>query len=146
MPPFALQDERTQPVGIIAIGVEGLDRRQKGAMRQAIAERQPPFGCPRHIILPQVGNRIGQRPVEVDPPLLRQPQHEARRCDHLGQRGEVEPVIHGQRLVMRLALREPGPANRTSAVRRNDAQRASGNAAIRYGYASRCKGLVRNMV
>ena len=70
MPPFALEDEGAKPGGIVAVGVDRLDRREEGAVGEAVAEGQPPLGAPVDVILAKVGNGVGQRPVEIEPALL----------------------------------------------------------------------------
>ena len=96
--PFALQDEGAQPVGIVAIGVDRLDRGQEGAVGEAVAEGQPALGRVGDVILAQVGDRVGQRPSRSMRPSLGERRIIVGRGDHLGERGEVEPVIFGQRL------------------------------------------------
>jgi hypothetical protein len=65
-PPLALQDEGPEPRRVAAIGVDRLDRGEEGAVGEAVAEGQPPLGR-LEIILAKVRDRVGQRPVEVEP-------------------------------------------------------------------------------
>src|SRR5690348_11883504 len=59
VPPLALEDERTQARRIVAISVDRLDRREEGAMDEAVPEAQPALGCLVDIVLTQVGYGIG---------------------------------------------------------------------------------------
>ena len=45
------------------------------------------------VVLPQVGQRDGERIVKPDAPLLDQAEDRRRGEHHLGQRGEIEPRI-----------------------------------------------------
>ena len=57
-------------------------------------------GGARDVILAQVRDRVGQHAIEIEPALFGKGQDDRRRCDDLAQRGEVEPVVAGQRLAV----------------------------------------------
>ena len=61
--PDALQDERAQGLGILAVGVERLDAGQMRLMRQALPEGEAPLGGV-HVVLAQVRDDLYERIVE----------------------------------------------------------------------------------
>ena len=98
-------------------------------MGEAIPEGQCPLGRVGDVILAQVRDRVGQRPVEIDPALLGQRQDHVGGGDHLGHRGEVEPVILRQRLRLGQQRGHAGKAYRALPVGGHDPERRAGDAA-----------------
>ena len=100
------------------------------AVREAVAERQPAFGGARDVVLAQVRDGIGQRSVEFDAPVVGEAQDHRRRGDDLRERGEVEPVVLGQRLKGRNERRVSGVARRATSIRGDEGKGRAGDAAF----------------
>ena len=115
-------------------------------MGQAVAKGEGAFRRMRHIILAQVGNGVGQRPVEVEPALLRQLQDHGGGGDHLRHRGEVEPMVAGQRFALRHDGRRSGEADRGPALGGDDTKRRAGNAAARHSLRRGREGGVAHLI
>jgi hypothetical protein len=127
MLPFALQHEGAQPFGIVAIGVDRLDRGQEGAVGQAIAKGQPAFRRMDDIVLAQIGDGLGKRRVKVQSAFVGQGKDHRCGCDHLGHRCEIEPVRAGQRLGCRVARSQPRQPDRAAAIGGDHPQRRAGD-------------------
>ena len=101
-----------------------------GAMRETVAEGQPPFARTDLVVLAQVGDRGGEEAVEVEPSLLGELENHGSGGDHLGDRGKIEPVLASEAL----ALRNDGGVSvehhRALAARRHQPKRCAGNAAL----------------
>ncbi len=130
MLPFALQHEGAQAVRIIAIGVDRLDGGEEGAVREAVAKGEPAFRGIGDVILAQVGDGVGERAVEIEAALVGEREDHRRGGDDLRDRGEVEPVILGQRFRLRYQGGVADQPDRAAAIGGDDAKGGAGEAAF----------------